>query len=222
MSTPKVLMICLIAIMPNMHAIIVPFMGKILLPGNIQEEVCIFHKGNKITSDIQRDSFNTTYHFSFVEPKSTQKCFILICSELSLSTECNTVQHLHVNPEGNYKLYSLYGKRYYNDQGELEGYGWDIEQLRVDETGIIPDDALIIMLDPNFVEELEAKCWDVEINTRVLPDLVISLKENNAALLAKMLVRCRCASLDLQSLHMNKSKAIKHRYGRAVAMMLHW
>ena len=119
-----------------------------------------------------------------------------------------------------YTFYKLQGKRFYNDFGQLEFYGWDIESQELPEGGIIPDDTLIVMMSPELLENVEAKRWDIETNTRVLPDLVIS-PDFSPEQISKMLARSRMASLDLQSLHKNTSKVVKQRYRRAVAMLVH-
>lgn len=200
----------------------VPFMGKIVLPTSIQEEICVFHKGKTITLDMQRDENCATYLFSFLESKSTNVFYVLIASELSFSTEpnTNTLKYLQVLPGMNYRFYKLQGKRFYNNFRQLESYGWDIEEKDLPEHGIIPDETLIIMMDPDLLEDLESKRWDIETNTRVLPDFIVS-SQYSPEQISKMLARSRFASLDLQSLHKNKSKAVKQRYRRAVAMLVH-
>ena len=204
------------------NAATVPFMGKIVLPAAIQEEICVFHKGKTITLDMQRDENCATYLFSFLESKSTNIFYVLIASELSFSTEpnTNTLKYLQVLPEMHYRFYKPQGKRFYNTFGQLESYGWDIEEKELPEGGIIPDGTLIIMMDPDLLQDLEVKRWDIETNTRVLPDMIVSNSYTQEEI-SKILARSRFASLDLQSLHKNKSKAVKQRYGRAVAMLVH-
>lgn len=199
----------------------VPFMGKIILPASVQEEICIFYKGNTITIDVQKDEQLVSYLFSFLESKSTNVFHILIASELSFSTKpnTNTLEYLQVLSDKPYAFYKLQGKRFYNNFGQLESYGWDIESQDLPEGGIVPDDTLIIMMSPELLENLEPKRWDIETNTRVLPDLVVS-SEFSPEQVSKMLARSRFASLDLQSLHKNKSKEVKQRYRRAVAMLV--
>ena len=200
----------------------VPFMGRIVLPASVQEEICIFHKGKTIEVDVQKDEQSAFYLFSFLESKSTNVFHILIASELSFSTEpnTNTLKYLQVLPDMPYVFYKLQGKRFYNNFGQLEYYGWDIESKQLPESGIVPDDTLIIMMSPELLEDLESKRWDIETNTRVLPDLVIS-PDFSPEQISKMLARSRMASLDLQSLHKNTSKVVKQRYRRAVAMLVH-
>ena len=192
-----------------------------MLPASVQEEICIFHKGKTIPVDVQKDENAATYRFSFLESKSTNVFYVLIASELSFSTEpnTNTLKYLQVLPDKPYAFYKLQGKRFYNDFGQLESYGWDVEKQDLSEDGIVPDDTLIIMMSPELLENLKEKRWDIETNTRVLPDMIVS-SEHSAEKISNMLARSRCASLDLQSLHKNKSKAVKQRYRRAVAMMV--
>ncbi len=199
----------------------IPFMGKIILPAAVHEEMCIFHKGKTIAVDIQKDSHSISYLFSFLEPKTTNVFHILIASQLSFSTEpdTNTLKYLQVLPDTAYTFYELRGKRFYDGFGQLESYGWDIQIKQLPEGGIIPDETLIIMMSPELVENLGEKRWDIDTNTRVLPDIVIS-SQHSPDKISKMLARSRFASLDLQSLHKNKSKAVKQRYRRAVAMLV--
>ena len=162
-----------------------------------------------------------TISIAFLEAKSTNVFYILIASELSFSTEpnTNTLKYLQVLPDMPYVFYKLQGKRFYNNFGQLEYYGWDIESKQLPESGIVPDDTLIIMMSPELLEDLESKRWDIETNTRVLPDMIVS-GQHAPEQISKMLARSRFASLDLQSLHKNKSKAVKQRYRRAVAMLV--
>jgi len=200
----------------------VPFMGKIVVSASVQEEICIFYKGKTIEVHKQQiDEQLTSYLFSFLESKSTNVFYMLVASELSFSTKpnTNTLEHLQVLSDKPYTFYKFQGKRFYNNLGQLESYGWDIEVQDLPESGIIPDHTLIIMMSPELLENLESKRWDITTNTRVLPDLIVS-SEFSSEQISKMLARSRFASLDLQSLHKNKSREVKQRYRRAVAMLV--
>lgn len=172
------------------------FLGSIQFPETLLFDLCLYYKGQKIPTES--DDNQASAEFSFLESKYTQELFILISENISCKTsENNTVNHL-TNCDKNYKCYHLSAHRVDGPSGKA-ACSWLMKKHQLHEN-IIPDNTVIFLFDPKFVEELEVNYWDKNSTMRLLPTIhikdTISSKE-----LSRAMTVARLKAIDIDGLH---------------------
>lgn len=175
------------------------FLGAVQFPEHLEDNLCLYYKGQKLTGEWNKN--NTTAQFSFLDSKYTQEIFIVICDNFSYQTsQTNTVQYLQTT-SNNYKCYKLQAYRSCDENNSAK-CSWSVQEQEL-EKNIIPDNSLIFLFNPNFVEGLQVHSWSADHSMRTLP--TIKIKNIQAKDLARTMTITRLTAIDIDVLH---SKAL--------------
>lgn len=151
--------------------------SKILYSGSIQfpklrkmPNVRIYWKGYRVKCESNDDSKKIT--FIFADDNNHPSFKVLITESLQFETEQNVVKYLKIQEGLPYKFYSLtlaktdsileddkniaYGKNIEEDKNNQPKAAWHVHEYRhALHNGIIPDDTIIVCLNPDYVEKVE-------------------------------------------------------------------
>ncbi len=190
-----------------------PFVGDIVFPCDIDPDLCLYYKGNKIQLDINHDKKTKRLGqlltpqelikivpYAFNEAKATQKIYLLICQRPEFSSSDNTINYLYVPQELSYKFYTLIATRKYNDEGVADGYCWQVTQEKLSEDRIIPDNTVIFLFNADYISGLQVKSWPLNSNVRILPTIVMQ-QGLDADLITKAIVQSRMIAIDFDTIH---------------------
>ena len=152
------------------------FVGNIIFPQDVKPipQISLYRRGIKIKPET--DHTANKIQFTISEDKACSHFYILITQNIKAKVEDNTVRNLTVNPKENPKFYRIQmiqtnrtPKHHLaqNNKNEKEEFSWKITRLKVHEDGIIPDNTLLIVFNPEYVEKLEGG------NNLELPKIII-------------------------------------------------
>jgi len=133
-------------------------MGSIQYPMNLEKipMLRIYCGGNKIKCEANDD--NKKLNFSFADSRKQTTFYILITEQIEFVTENNVVLCLKVPSLASYKLYVLnrieseYPKDKTAEQPTM--YKWDIQPIELEEDRKMPDNAIIVCDNPDYVSEI--------------------------------------------------------------------
>lgn len=187
--------------------------GDIVFNTEIDPDLCLYYKGNKLQLDMHYDKKSKRLGdiiskkellkivpYTLTEAKATQQFHILICSQPRLASDSNTVMYLHVPNNVDYKFYSLSAARKYNEDGDVIGCTWTIEEEHLMQDGIVPDNTIVFLFNANYIEGLEAKSWPVNSNIRLIPSIVMK-KTIQREDIAQAIVEARMLAIDFDTVH---------------------
>lgn len=190
------------------------FTGAIQFPRTIEKtpSMRVYCSGHKIKCTARND--NKDLIFSIPEEKYKRYFYLLVSETVQFESEqnTNTVKFLKTNPKQPYKFYllrlvqnSANGNLIKNKEplsgkdADEESYSWNVEEKELPENGRIPDDAIIVCCNADFVQSLQGgnalEFPSIMIKENIV-DLVGSeakLHENSELLLLSL--------LDLDALH---------------------
>lgn len=177
------------------------FSGSIEFPYKKLYDLCLFYKGEKLTTE--QHSNNSLVEFSFVDTKNTHIVYFVITDGITCNTEyANTLECLQIAPASKYICYKLQAKREI-DHDEHELLTWEISDHKL-INNIIPQNSLIFLFDPNLIVGLKIPTWKPENIFRIVPTVLINPRTTMAELDRSMLI-ARLAALDIDALHAKKS-----------------
>ena len=188
------------------------FLGTIQFPHDLNNnDLCLYYNGKKL--ETEWDKNNLSVQFSFLESKTSQLLYLLICDEVKYQThpQNNTIQYLKITND-NYKCYELQATRIYDDNEVLISYSWNCSKCEL-EQGIIADNTIILLFDPTLVEGIQIHTWSKNQAMRLLPTIKI-INSATAKELARALAIARLTAVDIDNLHAkesNKNKKINAR-----------
>ncbi len=187
--------------------------GDIVFNDNIDPDLCLYYKGNKLQIDISHDKKSkkighvTTQKelvkivpYILNEAKATQEFYILVCNHPQFASDSNTIMYLHVPVDMSYKLYKLTAARKYNDDDEVVGCMWAVTEESLSGDRIVPDNTIIFLFNADYVEGLEPKSWPLNSNVRLLPSIVMK-KSVEAEYINRAIVEARIIALDFNTVH---------------------
>ena len=137
-------------------------------------QICVYQGGEKFTCEIDQEGKRTC--FTLPIDKTSTNFFLLIAEGLEYESEENTVQYLKVDSKTPYKFYRMElvrapKKRYRTpsekNKKQEEKDRWIIAETKLEESGRIPDDAIIVLLNANYVKEVKGD------NGFELPSIII-------------------------------------------------
>ena len=172
------------------------FMGSIQFPAVFDYDLCLYYKGQKVSTE--NSTKDSSVQFSFLESQYAQEVFVLICENVSYETENNTIQNLKI-AEGAYKCYRLQAARMYDEHHSITGFSWDIEEYEL-ENGIIPDNTLVFLFNPNFVHGLVVHSWKADNTLRIVPTIMIH-QEVTLEQIKRATTIARLAAIDIDTIH---------------------
>lgn len=155
--------------------------GNIQFPSSLANvpQMCIYCAGTKTLTDID----TSTNRGSFTVPKeSGQYIFPLLITntesieykKIDSLDDSNTIDHLEISKGQKYKLF--YAQLSECKKGEKStdspSFEWVIEEKLLPESGRIPDDAVIICCNPEFVESIEGAHYRDLPTVKIRSDLI--------------------------------------------------
>ncbi|HSW75538.1 MAG TPA: hypothetical protein VLG50_00690 [Candidatus Saccharimonadales bacterium] len=184
------------------------FSGSIEFPVQMEYDLCLFYKGQKL--EIEQNKTSNIVQFSFIDSKETQTVYLIIAPTLSCLTEqANTVHHLQLPNDCQYICYKLQAQREISDEN-YQLLTWKIEDHEL-ENRIIPQNSLIFLFDPNLIAGLKVQSWKPENVFRIIPTLVVNPKAT-ACSIGRAMMTARLAALDIDVIH-----AKPHLYNKSHA-----
>jgi hypothetical protein len=213
-------------------------MGTIQFPNELKKvpNVRVYCGGNRITSQTLDAAKQATFTLPFEERRRTTFS-LLITETIQFQPEegTNTIQYLKINPEQTYKFYVLEliktelkhnADDFFNadrlksnasNQNNQMTYAWKIIEHTL-LNGRIPDDAIIICYNPEYIENLSGGNA-VELPHIYIKDNVINLAGSEAKLhdaSAALLL----SSLDTDAIHATIHQEVKHESQRTRVTMV--
>lgn len=130
--------------------------------------------------------------FQFKGPKDPE-VFHIVVAQIK-TPNSHVIKHLEV-PEGvNYKHFYLQRK---TDLNNPENYKWALYETDGNKGFTIPENSLIIFLDPSYINHLEKTVWKKDTNIIPLPTITFTKDPN----LEKASVKSILAALDTDPFH---------------------
>jgi len=210
----------------NPYAKITVFVGNILFPQSIQTipQLSLFKSGTKIKCEF--DNTGKKIQFSISENKDCDIFYLIIAQTIYPSIQDNIVQYLKVDPKHNYLFYKIKLVRpktintefdseiqqiTYNSEKplmkEIPAH-WLIFKESTDDKGRIPDEALIIICNPAFVEKLEGGT-EFELPKIIMKSNLVELAGGSEKNLHDQEAELLLSSLDLNLIHAKLDPIIK-------------
>jgi hypothetical protein len=187
--------------------------GDIVFNTEIDPDLCLYYKGNKLQIDINYDKKSkrlgqvTTKKelvkivpYTLNEAKATQQFHMLVCNHPQFASDNNTITYLHVPEDMPYKFYTLSAARKYDDNGEVIGCMWTVTEDFLSDDRIVPDNTIIFLFNAGYIEGLEAKSWPLNSNIRLLPSIVMK-KTIEAEDVARAIIEARMIAIDFDTVH---------------------
>jgi len=173
------------------------FSGSIEFPFQMDFDLCLFYKGEKLT--IEKQASAPFVEFSFLDTKETQTIYFIISLGITCCTEiANTLQSLQIMPEYQYICYKLQATREL-DADEHMLLSWEIKEHTLDKN-IVPQNSLIFLFNPKLIAGLKIQSWKPENVFRIVPTVLINPRTTMQELDRAMTI-ARLVALDLDSLH---------------------
>lgn len=200
------------------------YMGTIQFPRDLEElpEVRIYHCGHKIKSN----GYKTNKSMTFAIPGDRQRFYfdIIITPQIGYKVqEHNTIQYLTIPQEQAYKWYRILLVKKAIIEGSKEKsaqspYGWEIHKLffGYGSNRRIPDDAIIICYNPDFVEDLKGGNA-IDLPTVLIKSNLVDLVGSEHTLHEKS-IELLLSSLDFNALHSNIEQELHHGQKMVLAM----
>jgi hypothetical protein len=185
--------------------------GAIQFPKNIQQIplVRIYYRGLIISPE--RDDQSKKIVFKIPRTAHQSHFYLLITKNLGCEVRHkselaahNTIEFWKITKDTPYKFFVLYSTQ---DEDTHEGKQyWEIKELALDESGRIPDDAIIIRYPAEYIEKL-VDATSFELPTIMLKPNLLELIGSQTKLteLSDMLM---LASLDTDTFHATVSQEI--------------
>lgn len=185
-------------------------MGTIQFPNNVHKIPTprIYYGGHIVLREAHNESKTVT--FSIPKNKYTNSFYLLITESIGCQTrQDNIIDYLKISPDKKHKLYGIRLLENYNpnDNQETE-YSWDVIETRIDHSGRIPDNTIIICLPAKYIDKVTGgnafELPTIKIKQNII-DLAGSEEKFNEASIALLL-----ASLDSDTIHTPVEQAVKH------------
>jgi len=236
MNKKIVTLIYLLLLMPISTYAYTRFARKdLLMMGTMQFPSCIktvpsvrmYCSGNKIACEVDKEG--KRLHFSITDNQVGQSFFLVIADSIQwVKSEENTIEYLKIDPKKPYKLYSSTfteqkqeakpeddsGYNYQDNDHQQPRYAWNIEDAHISENGKIPDHAIIICYNADFIEGLEGG------NARELPRIlvksdILTLVGSETALQEASIMSI-LSGIDSGTIHSTVKQQVKAGYNRTI------
>lgn len=189
------------------------FVGSVQFPKTLEDipQFRIYHGGNKLKSGIHTHGKKVT--FTIPEDKRRTAFTVIITESIQFASEDNTIIYLKLAQNQPYKFFSIQLIKMdngivENDKRKEPTYEWIIEEQHINLLDSrIPDDALIICMNPNFIQGLEGGN-SVELPKIIVKNDAVQLAGSQAKFedsYAKLLL----SSLDTDAIHANIHEEVK-------------
>jgi len=199
------------------------FVGNIVFPQNLKNipHISLYQRGLKIQAEI--DNSGKKIQFTISEEKKYKKFHFLIAQYIQPKIENNTVKYLKIGIKQSYKLYKLelveiYDPQKSRNKKESNFYHWEIKEKKIGSQRIIPDDTLIIIFNPQYIEKIEGGS-NFELPKIFIKNDILKLAGSEEKLCDEV-NELLMASLDLNIFHTKPISEIKsvHKKKLTIAM----
>ena len=178
------------------------FSGSIEFPIQMDYDLCIFYKGEKLKTEQSIN--NDSIQFSFVDKNETQTIFLIITHSMTCITEeSNTIEHLKLTKDNSYICYKLQAQREMQDD-DHQILTWKIEEHVLTQR-VIPQNSLIFLFDPSLIAGLKIQSWKPECVFRIVPT-IIAVPTATQKELDRAITIARLAALDIDAIHAKTTK----------------
>ncbi len=199
------------------------FYGSIQFPIQIKNPppLTLLFKGSEYTLMVDKDgNVSKKGTYEIYEESDCQQLYILITENLKLPTTPD-IAYLETAIGHSYKLYKLtrcYKKREIPLSQEESSKPavmveavqyWEIEEIKSDESSIkIPDNTIILLMNPVFITEITSEPWRSDDAVIKLPTIIFDDTINEKAL-QEVSTKMLFATIDLRCLHKKITKTTK-------------
>lgn len=196
-----------------MHATPMLYSGTIQFPGSLAAipSVRVYFCGTK----VQTEQFGKSVFFSIPEDRQRLSFWLLITENLSFEqSEGNTINHLQVDQTKPYKLYRLTLHKKEQSPEDLTknqqaDYAWRIEEKHFSKNNVsIPDDAIIVYYNANYVTGLEGGNA-IELPKIIIRPDILAFAGSEEKLHEKS-ISLILSSLDYDTMHANPQRTLSH------------
>jgi len=191
------------------------FVGNILFPQQVKTipQISLYQRGIKIQTET--DDSGKKIQFTISEEKRNKEIHILITQYVQPKVEDGIVRYLKISRKQAYKLYKL---TFVETGKNGNSYRWNIREKQLDAKRIIPDDTLIVIFNPQYIEKVDEgsnfelpKVW-IKQNILELAGSEEKLHDEVNELLM--------ASLDLNILHTKPTSEIKSDHSKKLIIAM--
>lgn len=183
-------------------------------------ELCIYHCGERFVGEV--DTTGRRSCFNIPVEKGCSHFTLLITQELQFETEHNTVHYLKIDPQQPYKLYTMDLVRAprrraigaSSTPAQQDPDQWTIRPGRLAVEGRIPDDAIIVLLNPMFIDRVEGGDG-ISLPTIHIKENLLTLAGSEQEL-HNQAIELVLASLDYKPIHANTAVAVRQEGERII------
>lgn len=203
---------------PLAHAWTPMYSGAIQFPSELKEipAVRIYLSGNKITSTEQNNTKKTTFTISTCQPN--QPLYVLVTENVRWHAEENTIKNLRANPHNTYRFYCLHPTTPNKKDGGIASGYWHIQELALDAQGNIPDNTVIVIMDPEWIEDIKGGDSITLPTLHVRPN-ILELVGSERALHATT-ESLLLSAIDSDTIHKKINHVIKPQYHMKTVLAL--
>jgi len=174
--------------------------GAIEFPQHMDYDICLFYKGEKLSTVNQKQ--RSIVEYSFLDQKNIYTMYLVITNSVECLPECsNTLECLSVVQNQTYICYKFQARREYDENNILQ-LTWDVQEYIL-ENDFIPYNSLIFLFEPRYILGLKIHNWKSENVFRIMPTIIIkpliSVEE-----IERAMIIARFAALDIDALHSKK------------------
>ena len=204
--------------------------GKTLFNGTIQfpklnriPDVRVYWKGYRIKCERNDENQKTT--FTITDEGSQAALNLLFTEHIQFETEQNNVKYLKVPETIAHRFYALTLTKADSfltedqDSTQVPKVSWHIKELQVPlEMGIIPDNTVIICLDPLYIEKVDGGDATTLPMIKVRSDILqlVGSEENLHEHTDELLL----SLLDCDTIHAAMQQEIRPRYDKKLILAL--
>lgn len=173
------------------------FLGNIKFPKYLNHaDLCIYYKGQKLKTDWDKN--NSSVQYSFLESKTSQSLYLLVCDTIEYTTKLNTIQNLKLTND-QYRCYHFQATRVHNCEEKLVHFSWNCQECEL-ENGVIPDNTVIFLFDPYLIDGVLVHSWSKDQAMRLIPTINISSSATNSEIVRTIAVS-RLTGIDIDTIH---------------------
>ena len=164
-------------------------------------QICVYQSGERFTCEIDHEGKRAC--FILPADKLCTTFHLVITDGLSFEAQDNTVQCLKINPKHSYKFYEMElikatQKQTSPDKKKQNTDHWIVTEHKLVD-GKIPDEAIIVLLNANYIQHLRAD-RGFELPAIVVKKNVLSIAGSEKKLQDKA-IELLLTSLDYNPLH---------------------
>ena len=188
------------SILPSRNTIL---LGSIQFAQPVDREIefPILFKGKEYVAKVESNGDTRKAHFELYDDEKSDELYLLVSEYLALP-ENSDIRHLCTSPSHSYRLFKLKRVRVTDSNNPKEMLDtWQIEEITTSKKSFeIPDETIIVFMDPEMIEKIQPLPWTHESNVIHFP--IIKLKETATKnVLYDMADRMKLSLIDFKFLH---------------------